>query len=394
MPSEAPGRPGRQRRPQSAQADAAAPVVDPDDPDYRRLRYVRYADDFLLGFAGPRAEAEEIKRAHRRVPARHLKLELSETKTLITHGRTEWRVPRLRVCVLHSTRTHGTLDGATNRQRQSIGLKVPVPSCVASAPATCATENRSTALNLVNDEVFTSSSATQESIGAWSTYYRLAFNLHAQAAEMDHGTIAGQDAGRETAGQRPTGVPTLSRHTVQTDRRAAGGSSVGSRGKEDAAGGHLGDHRSGRHGTPSATCMTRPTARWNSTQRNWWSDSWPIPASCAAHRTSIEVHHVRALKDLKQPGRPRNRLGRSDGGSPSQDAGRLPYVPLAHPCRQPAKRTRPRRSLESRMTGKCHVRFGGGPTEKYLRDVGNSPAAYPTPMTSRSTGSSCSTSGM
>ena len=31
------------------------------DPEYRRLRYIRYADDFLLGFAGPRDEAEEIK---------------------------------------------------------------------------------------------------------------------------------------------------------------------------------------------------------------------------------------------------------------------------------------------------------------------------------------------
>lgn len=31
------------------------------DPAYRRLRYLRYADDFLLGFIGPRQEAEEIK---------------------------------------------------------------------------------------------------------------------------------------------------------------------------------------------------------------------------------------------------------------------------------------------------------------------------------------------
>src|SRR5229473_334417 len=37
------------------------PTHDPTDPDYRRLRYVRYADDFLLGLAGPRFEAEEIK---------------------------------------------------------------------------------------------------------------------------------------------------------------------------------------------------------------------------------------------------------------------------------------------------------------------------------------------
>ena len=31
------------------------------DPGYRRLFYCRYADDHLLGFAGPKAEAEEIK---------------------------------------------------------------------------------------------------------------------------------------------------------------------------------------------------------------------------------------------------------------------------------------------------------------------------------------------
>ena len=37
------------------------PSQDPQDPDYRRLRYVRYADDTLLGFAGPKAEAEQIK---------------------------------------------------------------------------------------------------------------------------------------------------------------------------------------------------------------------------------------------------------------------------------------------------------------------------------------------
>jgi group II intron reverse transcriptase/maturase len=37
------------------------PSQDPDDPNYRRLRYCRYADDTLLGFAGPKAEAEEIK---------------------------------------------------------------------------------------------------------------------------------------------------------------------------------------------------------------------------------------------------------------------------------------------------------------------------------------------
>jgi len=37
------------------------PSRDPCDDKFRRLYYVRYADDFLLGFCGTKAEAEEIK---------------------------------------------------------------------------------------------------------------------------------------------------------------------------------------------------------------------------------------------------------------------------------------------------------------------------------------------
>ena len=52
-----------------ASSCAACPARILDDPGYRRLRYVRYADDTLLGFAGPKAEAEEIKAAAGGVPA-------------------------------------------------------------------------------------------------------------------------------------------------------------------------------------------------------------------------------------------------------------------------------------------------------------------------------------
>src|SRR5271157_2008048 len=37
------------------------PSRDTMDPGYRRLKYSRYADDHILGFIGPKAEAEEIK---------------------------------------------------------------------------------------------------------------------------------------------------------------------------------------------------------------------------------------------------------------------------------------------------------------------------------------------
>ena len=65
------------------------PALDPNDPDFRRLKYVRYADDFLLSFAGPKDEAEEIKQQLRRFLQDELKLELSSEKTLITHANTE-----------------------------------------------------------------------------------------------------------------------------------------------------------------------------------------------------------------------------------------------------------------------------------------------------------------
>ena len=58
---------------------------------------MRYADDILLGFTGPKAEAEEIKRQLAQFLQDELKLELSETKTLITHASTQCgAVPRLR----------------------------------------------------------------------------------------------------------------------------------------------------------------------------------------------------------------------------------------------------------------------------------------------------------
>ena len=64
------------------------PTGDPQDRAYRRLRYCRYADDHLLGFTGPKAEAQQIKQRLAQFLHDDLKLELSPEKTLITHART------------------------------------------------------------------------------------------------------------------------------------------------------------------------------------------------------------------------------------------------------------------------------------------------------------------
>jgi Retron-type reverse transcriptase len=64
------------------------PSGDPQDPGFRRLRYTRYADDHLLGFIGPKAEAEAIRDQLARFLRDDLALELNPSKTLITHART------------------------------------------------------------------------------------------------------------------------------------------------------------------------------------------------------------------------------------------------------------------------------------------------------------------
>ncbi len=61
---------------------------DPNDITYRRLRYVRYADDFLLGFIGSKSEAQTIKEQIR-LFLQTIKLQVSEEKTFITHALTQ-----------------------------------------------------------------------------------------------------------------------------------------------------------------------------------------------------------------------------------------------------------------------------------------------------------------
>jgi len=62
------------------------PSYDPYEEEYRRLRYIRYADDFLLAFVGPKKEAEQIRQRLEEFLLQKLKLTLSLEKTLITHA--------------------------------------------------------------------------------------------------------------------------------------------------------------------------------------------------------------------------------------------------------------------------------------------------------------------
>jgi group II intron reverse transcriptase/maturase len=106
------------------QQQRGLPSGDPQDPGYRRLRYVRYADDHLLGFTGPRSEAEDIKARLAAFLRDDLKLELSQAKTLITHARSgAARFLGYEVTVQHSR----------DRPQVNGGIALRVPTAVIKA---------------------------------------------------------------------------------------------------------------------------------------------------------------------------------------------------------------------------------------------------------------------
>jgi group II intron reverse transcriptase/maturase len=152
------------------------PSSDPSDPAYRRLRYIRYADDVLLGFAGPRSEAEEIKREIGAFLWEELKLELSEEKTVITHGRTgAAHFLGYDITTLHNdrkqTRGHRSINGG-------IGFQIP-EAVIQEKGARYSRRGKPVHRpELLQDSVFAIVTRYQQEYRGIVGYYRLAYNLH------------------------------------------------------------------------------------------------------------------------------------------------------------------------------------------------------------------------
>jgi group II intron reverse transcriptase/maturase len=152
------------------------PTIDSYDPDYRRLRYCRYADDFLLGCAGPRVEAEEIKQQLQRFLLDTLKLELSPEKTLITHARTE-RAHFLGY-ELHVYHDNTKITSQKRSINGRIGLRVP-ENVVHSKNAIYTKNGKPThRLILTYDSPFSMVSQYQSEYRGLVNYYQMAYNRH------------------------------------------------------------------------------------------------------------------------------------------------------------------------------------------------------------------------
>ena len=153
------------------------PSRDPDDPAFRRLRYVRYCDDWLLGFTGTRREAEEIKDKLAAFLSGQLRLRLSEPKTLITHGRTRaarflgYEIVVHHDDTKHDRHGHRSINGA-------IGLKVPMDVVRAKRGPYLRRGKPAPVLARVHDSDYQIVMRYQAEFRGIAEYYQLAYNRH------------------------------------------------------------------------------------------------------------------------------------------------------------------------------------------------------------------------
>lgn len=166
----------REKARELSQAAQRLPSRDPEDSNFRRLWYVRYADDFLLGFIGPNAEAEAIKGKLARYLRDALRLELSADKTLITHARDDVaRFLGYEVQCLHADDQHDLRGQRSINGR--IGLRIPHRVIQAH----CAKYmRRGKPMHLpqrLNDDAYSIVRLYQAEYNGIVQYYRLAYNL-------------------------------------------------------------------------------------------------------------------------------------------------------------------------------------------------------------------------
>ncbi len=152
------------------------PSSDPFDPNYRRLRDVRYADDFVMGFSGPKAEAGQIKESLETFLHDSLKLELSREKTLITHATSQ--AARFLGYEIVNQQVNDKLDRNGRRKVNGrIGLRVPAKVIEQHCQAYMVNDKPTHRNGLLADDDYTIISRYQAEFRGVVQYYLLALNV-------------------------------------------------------------------------------------------------------------------------------------------------------------------------------------------------------------------------
>ena len=93
--------------------------------DNKKFTFVRYADDWLAGVCGTKAECEDLKAEIAEFLSTELKLTLSEEKTLITHSSEKVRFIGYDICVRRNQEVKGhRMKNGTWRKSRTLHMKV------------------------------------------------------------------------------------------------------------------------------------------------------------------------------------------------------------------------------------------------------------------------------
>jgi group II intron reverse transcriptase/maturase len=276
------------------------PSLDRTDPGYRRLRYVRYADDVLLGKSFPRHEAEESKCHLGAFLAETLHLTLSQEKTLITHAHTQAaRFLGYDAVVLGNNqkrdrRGYRSING-------QIALQVPMRVIRAKCAPYCRHGKPIHRKELRDQTIYHIILQYQAVYRGLVEYYQMVLNpyqltrlkwvmersLTATLAHKLRISVSAVYRRYQTTIETPEGPRKVLQATLEREGKKPlvarwGGISLARRMK-----GALND-------TPAQPLVSR-----SERERRLLSNTCEL---CGSHKY-VEVHHIRALKELKRPGK-------------------------------------------------------------------------------------------
>ena len=194
------------------------PSGDPTDPGFRRLRYVRYADDFVLGFIGPKAEAEQIKASLATFLSTTLKLELSKDKTLITHATSQ--AAKFLGYELVTQKANDQLDlHGIRKVNGRIGLRVPAKVIEQHCQAYMVNDKPATRPMLLHDADYTIVERYQGGIPGHRPVLPLGpERLPFREVAMGHGVVAGTHPCGQTQDLVSESVSELQEHRTNRTR--------------------------------------------------------------------------------------------------------------------------------------------------------------------------------
>lgn len=284
---------------QARKAAQKLPSVDLRDPEYRRLKYVRYADDWLLGFTGPREEAEQIKQLIKQFLHDKMKLNLSEEKTLITHAKTET------ACFLGYEITTSQDDTRQTKKKRSINgcIRLRIPAEILNKK--CQKYQKGTKSihrkELTNNTDYSIVAQYQSEFRGFVQYYQMANDLH-RANRLKW--IMQQSLAKTLAVKHKLTVKKV-HQTYGTTWTVNGKLCKGLQVTVDREGkkplialwGGISLKRKTR-----AILNDQPPLFWASRaelEKRLLADTCELCGS----QDRVQVHHIRALKDLEKPGR-------------------------------------------------------------------------------------------